>query len=57
MVKRIIKASSKEGDLILDLFSGSGIVSLTALELKRNFIGCEMNKKYLNTKLKDFIYE
>lgn len=51
MIERMIKASSKENDLILDLFSGSGVTSLVASELKRNFIGCELNKEYVDSKL------
>lgn len=51
MIERMIKASSKEDDLILDLFSGSGITSLVAKELKRQFIGCEFNKNYIDLSL------
>lgn len=41
MIERMIKASSKEGDLVLDLFSGTGITSRVARELNRNYIGCD----------------
>ena len=51
MIERIIKASSKKGDLVLDLFSGTGITSLVARELGREFIGCEMNASYLDDTL------
>lgn len=51
MIERMIKASSKEGDIILDLFSGTGTTSLIARELGRNFIGCELNKAYLDESL------
>lgn len=47
MIERIIKASSNEGDLILDLFSGSGMTSIVAKNLNRNYIGCELNKEYI----------
>ncbi|CAI2173566.1 11128_t:CDS:2 [Funneliformis geosporum] len=46
MIERIIKASSNEGDLVLDLFSGTGTTSVVAKRLKRNFIGCEVNESY-----------
>lgn len=46
MIERIIKASSNEGDLVLDLFSGSGTTAIAAKNLKRNFIGCENQKDY-----------
>ena len=41
MIERMLLASSKEGDLVLDLFSGTGIVSKVAQELSRNFLGCD----------------
>ena len=47
MLERIIKASSNEGDLVLDLFSGTGTTSFIAKKLGRNFIGCENNSLYL----------
>ncbi|RIA80923.1 hypothetical protein C1645_837836 [Glomus cerebriforme] len=46
MIERMIKASSKEGDLVLDLFSGTGTTSVVAKRLKREFIGCELNELY-----------
>ena len=51
MIERMIKASSKEGDIVLDLFAGSGTASIVARELNRNFIGCESNKEYINPNL------
>lgn len=51
MIERMIKASSNKGDLVLDLFSGSGMTSLVAKELGRNFIGCEINENYLDKNL------
>ena len=47
MIERIIKASSNEGDLILDLFSGSGMTSIVSKELNRNYIGCERDEMYI----------
>ena len=47
LVERIIKASSNEKDLILDLFSGSGTTSKVAKQMNRNFIGCENNEQYI----------
>lgn len=48
MIERMIKASSKKGDLVLDLFSGSGTTSIVARDLGREFVGCEANKEYLD---------
>ena len=53
MIKRIIKASSNKGDLILDCFMGCGTTATACKELNRNFIGCENNKKYYNLCLKN----
>lgn len=47
MIERMIKASSNEGDLILDLFSGTGTTAFVAKQLNRHFIGCENNADYL----------
>lgn len=47
LIKRIIKASSKENDLVLDLFSGTGTTAFCARELHRNFIGCEKEAEYI----------
>lgn len=46
LIKRLIKASSNEGDIILDPFLGSGSTAIASKELKRNFIGIELDKKY-----------
>ena len=46
MIERMVKASSNEGDLVLDCFMGSGTTALASLNLNRNFIGCEKNTEY-----------
>ena len=51
MIERMIQASSKEGDLVLDLFAGTGMTSLCARDLGRNFIGCEKNSEYVDKSL------
>ena len=51
MIERMIKASSKENDLILDLFSGTGITSVVARDLGRNYIGCEQNIEFVDKSL------
>jgi len=45
LLKRIIRASSNEGDIVLDPFIGSGTTALAALKLNRRFIGIEINKE------------
>lgn len=46
--KRLIEFYSFENDIILDPFMGSGTSALAALELKRNYIGYEINKEYID---------
>lgn len=48
LVERIIKASSNEGDLVLDCFVGSGTTAVAAKKLKRNFICSDNNKIFVN---------
>ena len=47
LIKNIILHSSKEGQIVLDCFIGSGTVALACKELKRNFMGCDNNIKYV----------
>ena len=42
-----IKASSKEGDIVLDMFAGAGTTGLVADRLGRNAILIELNKNYV----------
>lgn len=46
LVEPCILAGSKENDLILDPFTGSGTVGVVAKRLKRNFVGVELNPEY-----------
>lgn len=47
MVERMMKASSNEGDLILDPFMGSGSTAECALRNNRFVIGFELEEKYI----------
>lgn len=46
LLERIILASTREGDLILDPFMGSGTTGVVAKRLGRRFIGIENDKEY-----------
>lgn len=48
LLERIIQASTKEGDIILDPFMGSGTTGVAAKRLNRFFIGMEMEPEYLD---------
>lgn len=52
LLERIIKASSNEGDLILDPFSGTFTASYVAKQLKRRSIGVEINEEYVKIGLR-----
>jgi site-specific DNA-methyltransferase (adenine-specific) len=52
VIDRIIRASSKENDLILDPFLGTGTSIISAINNKRNFTGFELNPEYYSNILK-----
>jgi len=52
LLELIIKTSSKEGDLILDPFGGTGTTATVAKKLKRNFLTMEISEEYYNVILK-----
>ena len=52
LLARIIEASSKEGDLVLDCFSGSGVTPLISQKLGRRWIACDINLGAIQTTTK-----
>ena len=52
LLERIIKASSNEGDLILDPFAGSFTTCAVANKLNRKSIGIELQEEYVKIGLK-----
>lgn len=52
LLERIIKASSNEGDLVLDPFSGTFTTCFVAKELNRNSIGIELQDEYVKIGLR-----
>jgi len=47
-IERIIKAHTKEGDVVLDCFLGSGTTAVACQKLNRQCIGIEINETYFN---------
>jgi len=47
LLERILLASTNEGDLVLDPFSGSGTTALAALRTNRVFRGIEIDSKWV----------
>ena len=52
LLERIIKASSNEGDVVLDPFSGTFTTCYVAKELKRHSIGIELQDEYVKIGLR-----
>jgi site-specific DNA-methyltransferase (adenine-specific) len=47
LFEKFILDSTKEGDLILDPFAGSGTLAIAAIKTKRNYICFELQDKYV----------
>lgn len=47
LVERILTLSTDENDVVLDPFSGSGTVLAKANDMKRRYIGTELNPEYI----------
>lgn len=52
LLERIIKASSNEGDLVMDPFSGTFTTCFVAKELGRNSVGIELQDEYVKIGLR-----
>jgi len=48
LTKRLVRLFSKENDIILDPFTGIGTTPVACEEMGRNFIGMELNQKYVD---------
>lgn len=44
LMRHIIEASSRPGDIVLDTFTGSGSTAIACRDLSRVFMGCEMGE-------------
>lgn len=47
LLERLILAATKEGDVILDPFNGSGTTGIVANKMNRKYIGIEIETEYL----------
>ena len=54
ILRRVIQASSKQGDLVLDFFAGSGTTGAAALELNRKFILIDQNPEAIGVMTERF---
>ena len=51
ILERIIQAYTNEGDTVLDIFSGSGSTMISAENVNRKFVGCEVDEEYYKRSL------
>ncbi len=54
LLERIILASTKEGDVVLDPFNGSGTTGIVSVKLNRQYVGIDINDDYLNITIKRY---
>lgn len=47
LLKYLIQTCTKEKEVVGDIFMGSGTTALASKQLNRNFIGCDINKEYV----------
>ncbi|MCM8768110.1 MAG: site-specific DNA-methyltransferase [Candidatus Omnitrophica bacterium] len=52
LLERIILASTRENDLVFDPFTGSGTTGVAAVNLKRRFVGCELDPTFAELAVK-----
>ena len=55
LLKRILETSTKQGDLVLDCFCGSGTTAAVAEKLGRRWITCDLGRFAIHTARKRFL--
>ena len=46
ITKKILTSFTKPGEIVCDIFSGTGTTAVCCIDLYRNFIGCEIDPKW-----------
>jgi len=60
LIEPCILSGSREGDIVLDPFMGSGTTAYVALKHNRQYLGCELNESYKglqNERIAKFVFE
>lgn len=52
LLQRLLRLSSKIGDVVLDPFSGSASTAIACMNTNRNYIGFELDKEYYDLSIK-----
>ena len=52
LLERVILASSNSGDIVMDVFNGSGTTGVVAKQFNRKYIGIDIEAKYLDLTIK-----
>ena len=48
IIERMVLSSTQEGDVVLDMFCGSGTTGVVSVRNNRKFIGVELEKSFFN---------
>jgi DNA modification methylase len=51
LIKRLIECSTDKGDIVLDIFMGTGMTGKVCLDTNRRFMGCELDNDYVKKSL------
>jgi site-specific DNA-methyltransferase (adenine-specific) len=54
LLERVIRASTREGDTVLDPFSGSGTTGVASARLGRDYVGVELDPQFLDLAIQRF---
>jgi site-specific DNA-methyltransferase (adenine-specific) len=54
LLDRVVRASTQPGDVVLDPFNGSGTTGVAAALLKRQYVGVDLEQKYLKLTLQRY---
>ena len=46
IIERMVLSSTQEGDVVLDMFNGSGTTGVVSVRNNRKYIGIELEKEY-----------
>jgi site-specific DNA-methyltransferase (adenine-specific) len=57
LLERIVTASTREGDLVLDPFNGSGTTGIAATRLGRRYLGIEIDRTYVDLTVRRYLAE